>query len=748
MNKRLLLRLVAILTLLAHGACSDEAAENAVPAEPEALARASFTLNKNDGSHAQAEAEVRPGEDAATAAVVFAERHSVNDIDSVLQIAERIVQVMREQAPNYEPPAELRLRTAGAHKRKAEELAKEADAHDEAAAHLVRALMRQGLEESMVETLKQRFGAQMERLAQQRKQEAAEAAEAAAAAARQAEEAAALVEARARAEAAEEDWRSHLASIKPAATEGGGSGGDQSGAAEPLVAVPLTMRRANADSSGESPGEEVVHLRLMPGQDVPGASYAFCRANGLHSADELVKLGTILEQRLAAAGIPPPPPPPQQQQQQQQAAVGARGGSGHADGAASHVQRAEAARKEGAHAEAGASFARALQHPDAASLGEAGLEAARVGLVEMMQADTRFAPILEAVLAAQWETALALLDKVPRDERSVPRLQLLEARAAQKLGRWSNAQRAAARVVEATASYTAWVRGEPRMLAVALGSAAALELGDGKKALDFMQKVLQYDPDQAEIRKQYKQLKELLKLLADAETHVTKGYNHKGVAALEDVLHKMRGMAVGSSLFRAQVLLKLCRASSSMQKHEEAMNDCQTAYKALAEPGPGVHVSPVRVREALEARAVAHENDKNYDDAVADLRAALEQAGEGTEKANELRQGVQRVQELQRKWSCIDPTDRQAWQQNRCGPLRPENGRDHKVVLELPANLDQLKREDQCGWVTRQYRKLARKWHPDRYKGLKARAERKMRECSEAKEVLVKQLRCSAGGER
>ena len=744
MRNRPLLAL-AILTH-AYGARSDEAVQTPdeavqAPAEPEALARASFTLNKNDGTQVQAEAEVRPGEDAAAAAVIFAERHSMNDIGSVLQIAERVVQVMREQAPNYEPPAELRLRTAGAHKRKAEELAKEADAHDEAAAHLVRALMRQGLEESMVETLKQRFGVQMERLAQQRKQEAAEAAEAAAAAARQAEEAAALVEARARAEAVEEDWRSHLASIKsvaqPAASDV---------AAEPLVAVPLTMRRANADAGGESTEQEVV-LRLMPGQDVASAAYAFCRAQGLHSADELVKLGTILGERLAAAGIPPPPPP-QQQQQMQQAAVAARGGSGRADSASSHVQRAEAARKEGAHAEAGASFARALQHPDAASLGESGLEAARRGLVEMMQADTRFAPILEAVLAEQWEAALALLDKVPRDERSVPRLQLLEARAAQKLGRWSNAQRAAARVVEAMASYTPWVRGEPRMLAVALGSAAALELGDGKKALDFLQKVLQFDPDQAEIRKQYKQLKELLKLLADAETHVTKGYNHKAVAALEDVLHKMRGMAVGSSLFRAQVLLKLCRASSSMQKHEEAMNDCQTAYKALAEPGPGVHVSPVRVREALEARAVAHENDKNYDDAVADLRAALEQAGEGTEKANELRQGLQRVQELQRKWSCIDPTDRQAWQQNRCGPFRPENGRDHKVVLELPANLDQLKREDQCGWVTRQYRKLARKWHPDRYKGLKVRAERKMRECSEAKEVLVKQLRCSAGGER
>ena len=71
-----------------------------------------------------------------------------------------------------------------------------------------------------------------------------------------------------------------------------------------------------------------------------------------------------------------------------------------------------------------------------------------------------------------------------------------QARTYQKLGRWGNAQRAAARVVEGTATYSPWERGQPRMLAVGLGSAAALELGDGKKALAFFSTVLKYDPDQ------------------------------------------------------------------------------------------------------------------------------------------------------------------------------------------------------------------------------------------------------------
>ena len=47
---------------------------------------------------------------------------------------------------------------------------------------------------------------------------------------------------------------------------------------------------------------------------------------------------------------------------------------------------------------------------------------------------------------------------------------------------------------------------------MALGSAAALELGDGKKALAFFTSVLKYDPDQASTRQQYKKLKEVLKL--------------------------------------------------------------------------------------------------------------------------------------------------------------------------------------------------------------------------------------------
>ena len=60
-------------------------------------------------------------------------------------------------------------------------------------------------------------------------------------------------------------------------------------------------------------------------------------------------------------------------------------------------------------------------------------------------------------------------------------------------------------------------------------------------------------------------------------------------------------------------------------------------------------VSPARVREALEARASAHEHDKNFDSAVADLRAALDKAPAG-EKAQELQQRLSHALDRQRRW--------------------------------------------------------------------------------------------------
>jgi DnaJ family protein C protein 3 len=134
---------------------------------------------------------------------------------------------------------------------------------------------------------------------------------------------------------------------------------------------------------------------------------------------------------------------------------------------------------------------------------------------------------------------------------------------------------------------------------------------------------------------------------------------------------------------------------------------------------PGTFVDPHKLRDALEARAEAHMNDKNYDDAVTDLRDALEKAS--GDKQQGLQTKLNEAENQKRKWRCVDPSDRKTWQDNRCGHPNPQNGRDHNAVLELPANLGELPKDKQCDWIKKQYKKLARKWHPDKYKGKKER---------------------------
>ena len=68
--------------------------------------------------------------------------------------------------------------------------------------------------------------------------------------------------------------------------------------------------------------------------------------------------------------------------------------------------------------------------------------------------------------------------------------------------------------------------------------------------------------------------------------------------------------------------------------------------------------------------------------------------------------------------------------------------RDHSVVLQLPVNINELGQKSRCMWVKKQYKLMAKKWHPDKAKGDKKRASRKMSEVAEAKKALVAQFQC------
>ena len=89
----------------------------------------------------------------------------------------------------------------------------------------------------------------------------------------------------------------------------------------------------------------------------------------------------------------------------------------------------------------------------------------------------------------------------------------------------------------------------------------------------------------------------------------------------------------------------------------------------------------------------------------ADAKPYLFKDEEGVE--HDLRQRLQNAQRSAKQW---------------------ETQRDHAAVLELPSNLEQLAPEKRTivRWLKRQHKKLARKWHPDKARGNKERAARKM----------------------
>ncbi len=151
----------------------------------------------------------------------------------------------------------------------------------------------------------------------------------------------------------------------------------------------------------------------------------------------------------------------------------------------------------------------------------------------------------------------------------------------------------------------------------------------------------------------------------------------------------------------------------------QALANCQQAYDVLtADRSAGFFISPVKKREALEARAEAYMNDKNYDEAVNDLRGALELAGGDEKKQQEIQRRLQEAQGKATMWKCVDPEgDAASWDPHRCGHASQGNGRDHLAVLELPTNLPEVSQEKQCEWLKKQHKKHAIKWHPDKCKG-------------------------------
>ena len=134
-------------------------------------------------------------------------------------------------------------------------------------------------------------------------------------------------------------------------------------------------------------------------------------------------------------------------------------------------------------------------------------------------------------------------------------------------------------------------------------------------------------------------------------------------------------------------------------------------------------ISSRKFADAHKIRAEALTKDYDYDEAVRDYRVAVDAAEKTGDQAlmQQLNHALQMAIHQEKQW---------------------DENRDHRIVLQLPVNIDELNPKARCTHLKKQYKKMAIKWHPDKAKGDKKRAVRKMSEIGEAKRELVKMFGC------
>ncbi|EKX48811.1 hypothetical protein GUITHDRAFT_136477 [Guillardia theta CCMP2712] len=614
---------------------------------------------------------VRRGEDAAAAAARACYENGILPTDQVLNVLSYIKNAL--EGKEHQPEVEL-LRTAGAYMKRAAELSAN-DQYIEAAADLVRAIDRNGLDPTVrskiSQLLQDAFKDQKafdEQLEKERK--IADELEKREKAEREAEE-----ESARRKAMDETDWSNFKEELLKLLNSSGSRGEEE----EEEVLASVSFHLEGKGSDGNKVSEDIA-VSLQASQDVSEVAFQFCSSKGLHSHAEVLKVKRELISQASKKGY-----------------------KSRTDLDVEALKdAAKRLEKGGSFLQAGTAYSKIVHAMEGS--GDEG-QVYKTSLERMLQVHQKVHLAYSSFIDGKYEDALKLVDEIlPFGQNST--MLLVKAKSHQLLGQWADVTRTAGQLLQEAELRGAWKRGQHRMMAVTLGSHAALELGDGERALKFYQAVLRNDPDQQEISKQYKSLKQLLKLLKESDEKIQKSQNHKALDVLSHSLSVMKGMDA-----------TLCRVYAELKRYEEALLACDQCVQRRSMPVAGLFVDPAKLAEALKLRAQAHVQDHNYDEAVRDYRKVQELTPGRDDVSDKLNEAL-RMQNM--------------WKTNR----------DHKLVLELPVNLHMLPVEKQCVWIKKQHKLLARKWHPDKAKGDKNRATRKMHEVSEAKEALSQSLGC------
>jgi DnaJ family protein C protein 3 len=218
-------------------------------------------------------------------------------------------------------------------------------------------------------------------------------------------------------------------------------------------------------------------------------------------------------------------------------------------------------------------------------------------------------------------------------------------------------------------------------------------MGDADDSLINIRECLKLDPDHKECHTHYNKVKKLAKQLETIRDSISQSRWNDCLEKARQILKLSSDPSSATFVYRAHSSLCTCM-SRGKSPTKETIQTCTEVLDTY-------HVSDA---EVLVSRAEAYILNEEYDLALADYQRAHE-----TEDTNRIHDGIKRVQKL----------------------IKQSKKRDYYKILNVRRTANKPE-------ILRAYRKLAIKWHPDKYEGDdKKKAEKMFIDIAAAKEVLT-----------
>lgn len=215
-------------------------------------------------------------------------------------------------------------------------------------------------------------------------------------------------------------------------------------------------------------------------------------------------------------------------------------------------------------------------------------------------------------------------------------------------------------------------------------------IGEGEDSLKEIRECLKLDQDHKECHKHYKKVKKLVRFFEDATKYMDKNEHNDALFKLKAAL-KLESQ---NQKFVVKAKEKMCTCYLKIQNSKDAIKLCTET----------IELEPQNAYAYCD-RAEAYLLEDKLDDALKDYQEAkninndLHRAKEGIDRVNKL--------------------------------IKQAKKRDYYKILGVTRSASKPE-------ITKKFRKLASKWHPDKYDGDdKKMAEKKFIDIAAAKEVLT-----------